>query len=211
MTIHYSSEPLAHTSAMRTYAPLDWNGAEASSIVHSWPVRNEPHSVDINRQRAWMPGYETSSQSYGVNIRCNSFQPFRNNLERREQKPAGTSRRCSSFYLKTGVLAHCTEPSYRETKGQCGITENSERAGRNLAQWRTLTYPLSNSRTPSTARSEESVRLAPIKDSSVDWNYTPLPMYKTTHYSDYVHPRNARRYEEVYKLPAAARFNTDEN
>jgi len=199
----------------KTYAPLDWNGAETSSLVHSWPVRNEPHSKLVKKQREWIPPYESASQSYGFKVRCNSSQPFLQNVNI-PVVAAGRSDRVGCFYQKHGTLAHRTEPNYREHKGTCGRVEPKDRAGRNLACWRSLTYPRSNASTCSTVRTERSEKLGQVEHKP-GYNFDPLPMYKTTHYDDYKSMGNypkypsgqdaARDYHYHGNPPAAGRYS----
>eukprot|EP00397_Hematodinium_sp_SG-2012_P047400 GEMP01053897.1.p1 GENE.GEMP01053897.1~~GEMP01053897.1.p1 ORF type:complete len:217 (+),score=14.55 GEMP01053897.1:86-652(+) len=170
----------------RTYAPLDWNGAEAAGIIHTWPVRNERHSCSLSKQRSWRPDYFTAAHNIGVNIRCNAGSPFHFNSERTQvDKPAGTSKRCSSFYHKTGVLAHRTEPAYRETKGAHGLTETHSKAGRNFDPWRSLTC--SPPRVPgrrTRSQDPDDITISSLP-ATRHWDWEPLPMYRTTNHATY--------------------------
>jgi len=177
-------------SAMRTYAPLDWNGAETYAIIHSSPTTNEPNSVLLARQRVWAPPYETSAHIIGAKVRCNSLRPY------------------NEFTPLTVELEH------RGLKGNCGITEEPEIDGRNFYKWRSLNYPPS-ARSVSTDRSRGSSRYSPIGP----YRNKPLgtlPMYKTSQTCSYYYPKQEKTigsvnvYKPLQKIgPAAGRYNAD--
>eukprot|EP00747_Dinoflagellata_sp_TGD_P162973 gnl/TRDRNA2_/TRDRNA2_181180_c0_seq1.p1 gnl/TRDRNA2_/TRDRNA2_181180_c0~~gnl/TRDRNA2_/TRDRNA2_181180_c0_seq1.p1 ORF type:complete len:269 (+),score=38.34 gnl/TRDRNA2_/TRDRNA2_181180_c0_seq1:92-898(+) len=89
----------------------DLNGGETADLVHnSWPRRPGELPEPEFGQMSWKIGQGVRShagQSYSAPV------PL----------PAGQSKRISSFYQKTGVLEHRTEPGFRDTKGISTLTE----------------------------------------------------------------------------------------
>jgi len=86
------------------------DGGEAADVIHrAWPGQAaEPRTNS----------FTTTHWNYGQGVRSHADQAHREPEQR-----AGESKRITAFYQKTGVLAHRTEPEFRDTKGRCTLTE----------------------------------------------------------------------------------------
>eukprot|EP00746_Dinoflagellata_sp_MGD_P162117 gnl/MRDRNA2_/MRDRNA2_89535_c0_seq1.p1 gnl/MRDRNA2_/MRDRNA2_89535_c0~~gnl/MRDRNA2_/MRDRNA2_89535_c0_seq1.p1 ORF type:complete len:267 (+),score=19.46 gnl/MRDRNA2_/MRDRNA2_89535_c0_seq1:132-932(+) len=100
--------------ATRMYGPLDWNGGETSELIQQWPHRPRQPGQPLE------PEWYSSNAEIGRQVRCHATQSFEP-----VPKPAGTSKRITAFYSKTGVLEHRTEPQFKDFKGlqHNGLTE----------------------------------------------------------------------------------------
>lgn len=103
-----------------TYGPNDWNGAETGALLRSWPKQLPNQLYPRPPHEGEYGGFSTSSWATGSKILCRADQSYTHpdgfNI-------AGQSKRITSFYRKTGVSEHRSEPGFRDTKGGCTYTE----------------------------------------------------------------------------------------
>eukprot|EP00971_Amphidinium_carterae_P001326 26240-Amphidinium_carterae.1 len=92
--------------------PYDMHGTVTADLVHnSWP--NRPGELPPHPR-----AFQTTNTAYGTDVICNAHQIYEP-----PNKPAGTSKRITAFYQKTGVLAHRTDPGFRDKRAICELTE----------------------------------------------------------------------------------------
>lgn len=103
-----------------TYGPNDWNGAQTAELVKTWPKQSPSDRVPKPAHMGEYGNYSTSGWNVGSKILSRADQsytvPSGFNI-------AGQSKRITSFYRKTGVSEHRTEPGFRDTKGGATYTE----------------------------------------------------------------------------------------
>lgn len=96
------------------YGPVDWYGGQTADAIQSWPHRPRPYGYGAPEKE-----FNTSNfAGAGAKVRCHAGQAHDG-----PSRPAGQSKRVSSYYQKTGGLDHRTEPEFRTTKGYSTLTE----------------------------------------------------------------------------------------
>jgi len=97
-------------------APYDTGGNETGDLLYnSWPRRpGEGMGQPLPRE------FNTTCSHYGVNVNCHAGA---GGAYKGPSQPAGTSKRISASYQKTGVLSHRAEEGFRDTKAACTLTE----------------------------------------------------------------------------------------
>merc|ERR1719482_2680635 len=85
-------------------------GELTADLIHNnWPSRT---GEQLPRE------FGVSSRDWGVHCPCNASQIYEE-----PPKPAGTSKRISAYYRKTGNMQNRTEPGFKDTRGPATLTE----------------------------------------------------------------------------------------
>jgi len=101
------------------------HGTITADLIHNtWPMR--PGEIPPGPRT-----FTSTNTNYGTGVICNAHQIYEP-----PSKPAGTSKRITTFYQKTGVLAHRTDPGFRDKRAICDLTE------RPMESYGTLRRPL---------------------------------------------------------------------